>query len=199
MNNPPKIDLSDLKIGDWFYTCENDQIELYQLLENQTAFLVKAHWPITFDSAFEAADLRTACTHFDAKNQALFYVKTGELSTTDLQEIAQYKRIVEGKKAREEHFQSLVLAANNSIAANEFSKAVDLLTEAAPFAKLDVSIYQKRGFCAFHLGKFHEAIADFEYVLSQTNDQDSLQLCITAYEHVGNEEKANEKRILLKV
>lgn len=199
MNNPKQIDLSDLVIGDWFYTCENNQIELYQLLENQTTFLVKAHWPVSTDTAFEAADLRTACTHFDAKNETLFYLKTGELSTTDLQEIAQYKRIVEGKKAREEHFQSLVLAANNSIAANEFSKAVDLLTEAAPFAKLDVSIYQKRGFCAFHLGKFHEAIADFEYVLSQTDDLESLQLCITAYEQVGNEEKANEKRILLKV
>ncbi|MCC6701088.1 MAG: hypothetical protein IT221_06175 [Fluviicola sp.] len=199
MNNPQKIDLRDLKIGDWFYTCENDQIELYLLLENQTAFLVKAHWPITTDTAFDAADLRTACTHFDAKDKALFYLKTGELSTTDLQEIAQYKRIVEGKKAREEHFQSLVHAANNSIATNEFSKALDLLTEAAPFAKLDVSIYQKRGFCAFHLGKYYEAIADFEYVLSQTNDQESLQLCITAYEQVGNEEKANEKRNLLKV
>jgi tetratricopeptide (TPR) repeat protein len=199
MNNSKQIDLRDLVIGDWFYSCENNQIELYQLLENQTAFLVKAHWPITTDTAFEAADLRTACTHFESKNEALFYLKTGELSTTDLQEITQYKRIVEGKKAREDHFQSLVLAANEFIAANEFSKAVDLLTEAAPFAKLDISIYQKRGFCAFHLGKFHEAIADFEYVLSQTNDQDSLQLCITAYEHVGNEEKANEKKNFLKV
>lgn len=199
MNNPQKIDLSDLKIGDWFYTCENNQIELCQLLENQTTFLVKAHWPVSTDTAFEAADLRTACTHFDAKNETLFYLKTGELSTTDLQEIVQYKRIVEGKKAREEHFQSLVHEANNSIAANEFSKAVDLLTEAAPFAKLDISIYQKRGFCAFHLGKYYEAIADFEYVLSQTDDQESLQLCITAYEQVGNEEKANEKRNLLKV
>jgi tetratricopeptide (TPR) repeat protein len=199
MNNPPKIDLSDLVIGDWFYTSDNDQIELYQLLEIQTAFLVKAYWPMTTDTAFEAADLRTACTHFDAKDKALFYLKTGELSTTDLQEIAQYKRIVEGKKAREEHFQSLVLEANNSIATNEFSKALDLLTEAAPFAKLDISIYQKRGFCAFHLGKYYEAIADFEYVLSQTNDQESLQLCITAYEQVGNVEKANEKRNFLKV
>ena len=188
MNNSLQIDLSKLVVGDWFYTSENNQIEVYQLLENHPAYLVKAHWPIVSISTLETIDIRTNCTHFSGTNKTLYFLKTSELNTIDLQEISQYKRIIEGKKAREEHFQSLVQAANKFIA-----------EEAAPFAKLDISIYQKRGFCAFHLGKYHEAIADFEYVLSQTNDQECLQLCITAYEHVGNVEKANEKRNLIKV
>lgn len=197
MNKHQQIELGNVVVGDWFYTSENDQIELYQMLENESDILVKAFWPQVLDAKIETADLRTACTIYSSENNTIFYLKSGEITTEDLEEIAQFKRISAGKKARENHFQLLIETANNAIATNDFESAISVLTEAAPYSKLDLTIYQKRGFCYLKLNRFLEALADFEYVLGQTHHEESIEHCIAIYDQMGNKEKALEKRKLL--
>jgi tetratricopeptide (TPR) repeat protein len=60
---------------------------------------------------------------------------------------------------------------------SKWQEAIDLLTEAAPFDKLNEVVYLNRGKCWMHLGNRLAALNDLNYVVQQNpSNANALEL-----------------------
>jgi tetratricopeptide (TPR) repeat protein len=172
----------DWNIGDCFYCIEHNQYAVYHLLahENET-FYALSFWPIATiptSNDWDAFVVRTHCTtiskeHFHTR--ITFFNR--EITPKEKDELEQFKRIRAGKLLRETEFKRLLLAADEAMNQSKWQEAIDLLTEAAPFDKLNEVVYLNRGKCWMHLGNRLAALNDLNYVVQQNpSNANALEL-----------------------
>lgn len=161
-----------LALGTVFYTKSATDYTLYKVLKTSTTEILAAvYWPnVQLPTATNLAtfELQAACLAFPLVTfESVFLVAQQVITTNEEEERAQFERIRSGIQQRENEFQCLLLAGQTAVKEREYATAVQLLTEAAPFAKYNREIYELRGKSYFHLGKFREALADFTYATDQ--------------------------------
>lgn len=159
-----------MEIYNIFYFKNEGVFEVFKLLklENDTIY-VRTYWPIYEEpTAISIADLdvKSACSLLE-KNEfekgSVFAFE--EVSLEDEKEIEQFKAIVHGQEVRKNKFAELLLAADQAIENTDFEQAVAILTEAAPFNKFNLTVFEKRALCYLQLGKRFEAEQDIDFIL----------------------------------
>lgn len=140
------------------------------------AVYVQTYWPIYEDpTAISIADLdvKSACSLLEKddfeKGLAFAYE---DISVEDEQEIEQFKAIVQGQKERKNKLAELLQEADQAIAHKDFEQAVAILTEAAPYNKFYLTVFEKRALCYVELGKRFEAEQDIDFVLLMDSENE---------------------------
>jgi hypothetical protein len=154
----------------FFYIKNEGFFEVFKLLklENDTVY-VRSYWPIYEEPtaiSIVNLDVKSACSliekdEFEKGRAFAFEIVTPE----DEKEIEQFKAIVQGQEARKNKLAELIEAADQAIENKEFEQAVAILTEAAPFNKFNLTVFEKRALCYVQLGKRFEAEQDIDFVL----------------------------------
>lgn len=182
--------------GELFYILEHNEYTVYKVLRSEgETFLVSAFWPTDVLPTIEksaAWELRTSCTALDITDLTeITAIGKQTVSAQEQEEIERFLTIQAGLQQRARQFSALMTEATTCIDQNNYRRAIELLTEAAPFSKYSMEVYSKRGFCYLQEKQFPEAIGDFEYVLS-VGDSDSTVIawCAEAYTAYGKPEKA---------
>ncbi len=162
--------LYTLEKGSLFYIVNEESYSVYKLLvvEGENYF-VRSYWPIYEEPtaiSLENLDVKSACSLIEKdefeKGRAFAYeIVTPE----DEKEIEQFKAIVQGQEARKNKLAELLQEADEAIEKKEFEQAVAILTEAAPFNKFNLTVFEKRALCYVQLGKRFEAEQDIDFVL----------------------------------
>lgn len=156
--------------GSLFYIKNDDSFSVFKfLLIDNGQFYVRSYWPIYEEpTAISITDLdvKSACSQiekdeFEKGRAFAFEIVTPE----DEKEIEQFKAIVQGQEARKNKLAELLIAADQAIENKEFEQAVAILTEAAPFNKFNLTVFEKRALCYVQLGKRFEAEQDIDFVL----------------------------------
>lgn len=163
--------------GRIFYIQKEGSFSVFKLLlENGENRYVRTYWPIYDEpTAISIADLdvKSACSLLEKdefeKGLAFAYE---EISAEDEKEIEQFKAIVEGQEARINKLAELLLAADQAIENKDFEQAVAILTEAAPFNKFNLTVFEKRAFCYLQLGKRFEAEQDIDFILMMDSENE---------------------------
>lgn len=156
--------------GSLFYIKNDDSFSVFKfLLIDNGQFYVRSYWPIYEEpTAISITDLdvKSACSQiekdeFEKGRAFAFEIVTPE----DEKEIEQFKAIVQGQEARKNKLVELLIAADQAIENNDFEQAVAILTEAAPYNKFNLTVFEKRALCYMQLGKRFEAEQDIDFVL----------------------------------
>ncbi len=154
----------------FFYIKNEGFFEVFKLLkiENDTVY-VRSYWPIYEEPtaiSLENLDVKSACSLLEKdefeKGRAFAYEI---VNPEDEKEIEQFKAIVQGQESRKNKLAELIEAADQAIENNEFEQAVAILTEAAPFNKFNLTVFEKRALSYLKLGKRFEAEQDIDFVL----------------------------------
>lgn len=156
--------------GSLFYIVNGESYSVFKLLlKERERFFVRSYWPIYEEpTAISLADLdvKSACSLLekDEFEKGLAFAHE-DISTEDEQEIEQFKAIVKGQEERKNKLAELLQAADQAIENNDFEQAVAILTEAAPYNKFNLTVFEKRASCYLQLGKRFEAEQDIDFVL----------------------------------
>jgi hypothetical protein len=161
--------------GRIFYIQKEGSFSVFKLLlEDGENLYVRTYWPIYDEpTAISIAnlDVKSACSllvkdDFEKGNVFAFE----EVSLEDEKEIEQFKAIVQGQEARKNKLAELLQAADQAIEHNDFEQAVAILTEAAPYNKFNLTVFEKRALCYVQLGKRFEAEQDIDFVLMMDSE-----------------------------
>lgn len=153
-----------------YYIKNEGFFEIFKLLKlEKDAVYVRTYWPIYEEpTAISIADLdvKSACSLLekDEFEKGLAFAHE-DISTEDEQEIEQFKAIVKGQEERKNKLAELLQAADQTIENKDFEQAVAILTEAAPYNKFNLTVFEKRALCYVKLGKRFEAEQDIDFVL----------------------------------
>lgn len=164
-----------MDLGSIFFLINGDLFHVFKLLKLENdAVYVRTYWPIYEQpKAIFLADLdvKSACSLMDKdefeQGNAFAYES---ISAEDEQEIEQFKAIVQGQEARKNKLAELLLAADQAIENNDFAQAVAFLTEAAPYNKFNLTVFEKRALCYLQLGKRFEAEQDIDFILMMDSE-----------------------------
>lgn len=163
--------------GSLFYVKNDDSFSVFKsLLIENGQFYVRSYWPIYDEpTAISIADLdvKSACSVLEKDKFAQGNVFAfEEVSLEDEQEIEQFKAIVKGQEARKSKLAELLLAADQAIENKNFEQAVAILTEAAPYNKFNLTVFEKRALCYVQLGMRFEAEQDIDFILMMDSENE---------------------------
>jgi hypothetical protein len=156
--------------GRIFYIQKEGSFSVFKLLlEDGENRYVRTYWPIYEEPtaiSIVNLDVKSACSLIEKdefeKGRAFAYeIVTPE----DEKEIEQFKAIVQGQETRKNKLAELLRAADQVIENKDFEQAVAILTEAAPYNKFNLTVFEKRALCYVQLGKRFEAEQDIDFVL----------------------------------
>lgn len=159
-----------MELGSIFFLINGDLFHVFKLLKLENdAVYVRTYWPIYEEpkaSSLENLDVKSACSllekdEFEKGRAFAFEIVNPE----DEKEIEQFKAIIQGQEVRKNKLAELLLAAEQAIENKDFEQAVAILTEAAPFNKFNLIVFEKRALCYLKLGKRFEAEQDIDFVL----------------------------------
>lgn len=186
--------------GDVFFQQESADYSVYKVIQSgeNSRLYVKAFWPIEVEPTAESwklLDLRTACEAFQLNEQQHLVFLTNEpVSTEELEEYTNFKRIETGLKQRAENLAVILERGEMLLQEGKIEEALSLFTEATSYSKYDYRIFDQRGYCLLKLGRYSEAIADLEHSLTiQPEGKDTLFYCAEAYVQTKQFEKAQVK------
>jgi tetratricopeptide (TPR) repeat protein len=190
--------------GDLFFQEENGDYTVYKIIQpGENRLYVKVYWPVAVEPTAEnwkSLDLRTACEARQLTDFQQVVLLTNEpVSTQELEEYTNFKRIETGLKQRAENLVVILERGEALLQEGKPEEALSLFTEATSYSKYDYRIFDQRGYCLLQLGRYSEAIADLEHSLTiQPEGKDTLFYCAEAYVQTKQFEKAAEKLELLK-
>jgi hypothetical protein len=169
------IPIKQLEAGRFFEVKQGHEIHFFRLLKMEPVILVAAYWPI-FDTT-EKTELKSNCTEFPFDESTK--VIAGEyapINDEDLEAICTFERIREAKTQRLTAFKDLLFQAKKAMQLQHWNLAIDLLNEAAPYNKLDTTLYKLRGLCQLYSGNTLLAKADLGFYLEMGEDAEIRQI-----------------------
>ncbi len=155
-----------------FYTLEENEFVLHKLVAIHTPDLIAVvlYWPSDVEpisTNLSQFELRNSCALIDSTVlEFALFVKNESIKVAEMEAYSSAVSIYQGLKNRKLELERLHEAAKNSFESDQFSKAIDLYTELAPFDKLNPLIYINRGKSYLNLGFNPLAQADFEFATS---------------------------------
>lgn len=196
--------METFRSGDVFFQEENGDYTVYKVIQpDENRLYVKVYWPVVIEPTAEnrkSLDLRTACEAKQIADLQQVVLLTNEpVSVEELEEYANFKRIETGLKQRAENLVLILKRGEALLQEGKTEEALSQFTEATSYSKYDHRIFDYRGYCLLKLGRYSEAIADFEHSLTiQPDGKDTLFYCARAYYQTKQFEKAEEKILQLK-
>ena len=196
--------METFRSGDVFFQEENGDYTVYKVIQpDENRLYVKVYWPVVIEPTAEnrkSLDLRTAC---EAKQiadlQQVVFLTNEPVSAEELEEYANFKRIETGLKQRAENLVLILKRGEALLQEGKTEEALSQFTEATSYSKYDHRIFDYRGYCLLKLGRYSEAIADFEHSLTiQPDGKDTLFYCARAYYQTKQFEKSEERILQLK-
>lgn len=191
--------METFRSGDVFFQEENGDYTVYKVIQpDENRLYVKVYWPVVIEPTAEnrkSLDLRTAC---EAKQiadlQQVVFLTNEPVSAEELEEYANFIRIETGLKQRAENLVLILKRGEALLQEGKTEEALSQFTEATSYSKYDHRIFDYRGYCLLKLGRYSEAIADFEHSLTiQPDGKDTLFYCARAYHQTKQFEKASMK------
>ena len=190
--------------GDVFFQQENGDYTVYKVIQTgENRLYATVFWPTDHEPTAEnwkSFDLRTACEAVQLTDlHEIVFLTNEPVSAEELEEYANFKRIETGLKQRAENLVLILKRGEALLQEGKTEEALSQFTEATSYSKYDHRIFDYRGYCLLKLGRFSEAIADFEHSLTiQPDGKDTLFYCARAYYQTKQFEKAEEKILQLK-
>ncbi len=166
------------KVGGFYLQKTENEFFGFKVLQlEENSLLARVYWPFLETTSKENWDIQSACTRITFPLQNVDFIDFEVITFEDEAEVIQFLKIEKAKQLRQTEFVLLTELAKDAFQEKRFEECVQMLTEAAPYSKLNLEIYLLRAKANLALENLFEAKQDIFYLLDESpKNEEYLEL-----------------------